>query len=145
MRTVHAGVPAWYSNSVRVCVRSRFPTTGSLMHFNPFYSSPLKFTQICIYPIKPPWTALAPVDLRGGGSCSSALSHCDTSALALMRVGIYLRGVHAGRELHFQLRTHKTHLRQWECVYVNDATSRQNHTLNWKNVHTHAQWLMYTR
>ena len=54
-----------------------------------------------------------------------------------MRVGIYLWGVHAGRKSHFQPRT-QTHLHRRERVHVNDATSRQNHTLNWKSIHTHA-------
>lgn len=77
---------------------------------------------------------------------SSALSHWVTSALALMRVGIYLWGVHAGRKSHFQPHT-QTHLHRWERVHVNDATSRQNHTLNWKSIHTHTrmQWHVYTR
>lgn len=119
---------------------------GSVMHFNPF-TLPLKLSWICIYPIKPLNSSSFSGSVRREVTYSSALSHCNTSALLLKHVSIKL-----WEPIKAIIQT-QTHIVKWlythqwghmHIIYTAYNPGKWNHTPATDIIDTHGECSSHT-
>lgn len=129
-----------------VYVYLHFYTHSSVMLFNPF-TLPLKFSWICIYPIKPLNSSSFSGSARREVTYSSPLSHCNTSALLLKHVSIKLW---EPIKAIIQTQTHIVkwlYTHRWEHMHATYSAcnpSKWNHTRAIEILDTHGECSLYT-